>query len=238
MVWILDLYRSPMAKKVVMAGTGLILFGFVFVHMLGNLKLYAGPESLDTYAHFLREVGYPLIPKEGVLWAFRFGLLAAVGLHILSAWQLTQISHKARPQKYAHAPKRQESTYASRTMRWGGVILLLFIVYHLLHLTTGSVHPEFEHGAVYSNVVAGFQNPLVAGFYIIANIALGFHLFHGLWSLFQTLGWNGERFNQLRKAFAVTFALLVAGANISFPIAVLTGIVSPADTVQTTVADH
>ena len=238
MRWILDLYRSPMAKKAVMAVTGLLLFGFVLVHMLGNLKLYAGPESLDAYAAFLREAGYPLVPKEGVLWAFRFGLLAAVGLHILSAWQLTRISRKARPDGYAHAARHQESTYASRTMRWGGVILLLFIIFHLLHLTTGTVHPEFEHGSVYSNVVIGFQSPLVAGFYILANIALGFHLFHGLWSLFQTLGWSGERFNRFRKAFALTFALVVAGANISFPIAVLTGIVTPVDTVSSTAADH
>lgn len=236
MGWILDLYRSPMAKKVVMAVTGFLLFGFVLVHMLGNLKLYAGPESLNSYAAFLREVGYPLVPKEGVLWIARFGLLAAVGLHILSAWQLTQINRQARPKGYVHAQRHQNSTYASRTMRWGGVIILLFVVYHLLHFTTGTVHPDFEHGAVYSNVVTGFQNPLASAFYIVANIALGFHLYHGLWSLFQTIGWNGERFNRFRKAFALAFALVVAGFNISFPLAVLSGVVAPVDAVQTTAA--
>ena len=226
MSWILDLYRSPMTKKAVMAVTGIMLFGFVLGHMVGNLKLYQGPEKLDAYAVGLRELGAPVLGYGEALWLMRSGLILAVVLHILSAYQLTMINRRARPSSYRKT-RHQESTYASRTMRWGGVIILLFIVYHLLHFTTGHVHPDFVYGEVYNNVVLGFQNPLAAGFYILANIALGLHLFHGLWSLFQTLGWNGPRFNPLRKAFAVAFALIIAGANISFPLAVLGGVVEP-----------
>lgn len=224
MGWIIDLYRSPMAKKVVMAVTGLMLFGFVVGHMLGNLKLYLGPAKLNEYAHGLREIGAPFLGPGEFLWIARIGLLVAVVLHILSAWQLTQINRRARPQGYAKTAY-EKSTYASRTMRWGGVILLFFIVYHLLHLTTGDVHSDFQTGDVYHNVVAGFSQPLVSAFYILANIALGFHLFHGLWSMFQSLGLNGARFNPLRKSFAVAFAVIISAANISFPVAVLTGLV-------------
>ncbi len=224
MGWIIDLYRSPMAKKAVMAVTGLMLFGFVVTHMLGNLKLYLGPEKLNAYAHGLREIGEPFFGHGQFLWVARTGLLVAVGLHILSAWQLTQINRRARPEGY-RKETHEKSTYASRTMRWGGVIILLFVVYHLLHLTTGDVHSDFKAGDVYHNVVSGFSNPLTSAFYILANIALGFHLFHGLWSMFQSLGLNGGRFNHLRKQFAVAFAVVISAANISFPLAVLTGLV-------------
>ena len=224
MGWIIDLYRSPMTKKVVMAVTGMMLFGFVLTHMLGNLKLYLGPEKLNAYAEGLREIGAPFFGHGEFLWVARIGLLVAVVLHIWSAWQLTQISRRARPRGYAKT-SYDKSTYASRTMRWGGVIILFFVGYHLLHLTVGSAHHDFKAGDVYHNVVSGFQQPLVAGMYILANIALGFHLFHGLWSMFQTLGLSGARFNPLRKSFAVAFAVLISVANISFPIAVLTGLV-------------
>ena len=224
MGWIIDLYRSPMAKKVVMAVTGLMLFGFVLIHMIGNLKLYLGPEKLNGYAHGLREIGAPFFGHGEFLWVARFGLLVAVLLHIVSAVQLTQINRRARPKGYAKL-SYEESTYASRTMRWGGAILLLFVIYHLLHLTTGNAHGDFKPGDVYYNVVTGFSQPLVSGFYILANIALGFHLFHGLWSLFQSLGLNGGRFNAVRKQFAIAFAVIISAANISFPIAVLTGLV-------------
>ena len=224
MGWIIDLYRSPMAKKAVMAVTGLMLFGFVLVHMLGNLKLYLGPEKLNEYAHGLREIGEPFFGYGEFLWVARAGLLLAVGLHILSAWQLTQINRRARPAGY-QKETYEKSTYASRTMRWGGVIILLFVIFHLLHLTTGDAHSDFKVGEVYHNVVSGFSNPLVSGFYILANIALGFHLFHGLWSMFQSLGLNGGRFNTVRKQLAVAFAVIISAANISFPLAVLTGLV-------------
>lgn len=224
MGWILDLYRSPMTKKVVMAVTGLMLFGFVLGHMIGNLKIYGGAEKLDNYAVGLREFGAPILGHGEFLWIARGGLLAAVLLHIWSAWQLTLINRRARPQGYVKET-HQRSTYASRTMRWGGVILLLFIVYHLLHLTTGDVHSQFEHGKVYANVVHGFSNPLISAFYIVAQIALGFHLYHGLWSLFQSLGLSGPRFDPLRQKFAMAFSLIVSLVNISFPVAVLAGFI-------------
>lgn len=219
-----DFYGSTLTKKAVMAVTGLILFGFVFGHMIGNLKLYGGAAMLNHYAEGLREMGAPVFGHGQLLWVARIGLIAAVLLHIWSAWALTRISHRARPHGYAKVD-RQAATYASRTMRWGGVILLFFIVYHLLHLTFGTVHSDFDPKDVYHNVVAGFQNPLVSGFYIVAQVMLGMHLYHGLWSLFQSLGWAGPRFNKARQQFAVAFALIVSLANISFPVAVLTGFV-------------
>lgn len=219
-----DFTRSTLAKKAIMAVTGLILFGFVLAHMVGNLKLYGGAEKLNAYAVGLREMGAPVFGHEELLWIARAVLLVAAGLHIWSAWALTRISHKARPQGYA-VVSRQAATYASRTMRWGGVIVLAFIIFHLLHLTTGQAHPDFNHGDVYRNVVVGFQNPLVSGFYILAQVFLGLHLYHGLWSLCQSLGWSGPRFDRVRKNFAVVFALVVSLANISFPLAVLAGFV-------------
>lgn len=219
-----DFTRSTLAKKAIMAVTGLILFGFVLAHMVGNLKLYGGAEKLNAYAVGLREMGAPVFGHEELLWLARAVLLVAVGLHIWSAWAVTRISQKARPQAYA-VVSRQAATYASRTMRWGGVIVLAFIIFHLLHLTTGQAHPDFNHGDVYHNVVVGFQNPLVSGFYILAQVFLGLHLYHGLWSLCQSLGWSGPRFDRVRKNFAVVFALVVSLANISFPLAVLAGFV-------------
>lgn len=224
MGWILDLYRSAVFKKYVMAITGVMLFGFVLTHMAGNLKVYAGAEAFNDYAEGLREIGKPIFGTGQFLWLARIGLLAAAVLHIWSAVSLTRLNRRARPSRYV-MERHQASTYASRTMIWGGLIVLLFIVYHLLHLTFGTVHADFIPGDVYHNFVIGFQNPLVSSFYVLANLALGFHLYHGLWSLFQSLGWNGARFNDVRKTFAVGFALLVSAANISFPIAVLTGAV-------------
>lgn len=233
MQWMIEIYRSAMFKKAVMAVTGLMLFGFVFGHMTGNLKIYQGKYAdgvhqgeyaLDVYAEGLRELGAPVLAKGQALWLARIGLLLAVGLHIWSAWQLTLINRRGRPVSYQRVTP-QASTYASRTMRWGGVILLFFVVYHILHLTTGSVHSSFETGKVFQNVVQGFSNPVVSGFYILANLALGLHLYHGLWSLFQSLGLNGARFNDLRQKVAVAFALIISLVNISFPVAVLTGVV-------------
>lgn len=222
----LSLYRSAIGKKAIMAITGLALFGFVLVHMLGNLKLYQGPEKINAYGEWLREVGSPAIPHEGLLWMARLVLLGAVGLHILSATQLTLINLRARPKDYRDREAIQ-ATYASRTMRWGGVIIALFVVYHLAHFTWGSVHPDFIPGDVYHNVVSGFQVWWVSAFYILAQIALGFHLSHGLWSMFQSLGWwHSEADRDWRRTFAVTFALVITLGNISFPLAVLAGFVS------------
>ena len=224
---LLDFYRSAVGKKTLMAVTGLALFGFVLGHMVGNLKLYLGPEALNHYAEWLREVGTPALPPGGLLWIARVGLLAAVGLHILAAWQVTQISRRARPHGYSRRATIQAS-YASRTMRWGGVLIALFVVYHLAHFTLGSAwaHPDFVPGDVYHNVVAGFSVWPISVFYIVAQLALALHLYHGLWSLFQSLGWNHPNFNPWRRTFAKAFAAVIFVGNVSFPISVLTGLVS------------
>jgi succinate dehydrogenase / fumarate reductase cytochrome b subunit len=224
MAWFPDVVRSAVGKKAVMAGTGIILFGFVLGHMIGNLKLYEGPEALNAYARFLRSAGEPELPPSGLLWIVRLALLASVVLHIWAAWRLTRISQVARPSGYI-AGTRIHTSYASRTMRWGGVIILLFVVYHLLHFTWGTVHPSFVPGDVYHNVVTGFQVWWVSLFYIAAQVALGFHLYHGLWSMFQSLGWSHPRFNLWRDGFAHAFAWIITLGNVSLPVAVMSGLV-------------
>jgi len=209
---------STIGRKVVMAVTGMILFGFVCGHMLGNLQVYMGPEALNHYGRFLREFLH-----GGGIWIARGTLLAAVGLHIYSATTLTLEAWAARPVKYRFW-KADESTYASRTMRWGGVILFLFIVYHLLHLTFGAVHPDFIEGDVYHNFIIGFQSVPVSAFYMVATLALGLHLYHGVWSLLRTLGVSHPRYIRYAKGAAALFAGIVTGGNLSFPIAVLAGI--------------
>jgi len=227
MSWFTDLYRTAVGKKAVMAVTGIILFGFVVVHMIGNLKLYErgqfhGVPYLDAYGYFLRHMGEPLVPAYTLLWIVRAILIVAVVFHIWAAWQVTRISQAARPRDYVSRPKIH-TTYAARTMRWGGVIILLFVIYHLLHFTTGTVHPDFQEGNVYHNVVTGFSVWYVSLFYIVAQVALGFHLYHGLWSMFQSLGWNHPRYNHWRNGFAHAFAWIITLGNISFPLAVLAG---------------
>lgn len=219
------LYRSAIGLKAAMALSGIVLFGFVLGHMAGNLKLYLGPEAINHYAEWLREAGTPLLPPSGLLWIARVGLLAAVAVHIGAAWKLTLINRRARPQDYV-ARGVVQATYASRTMRWGGVIVLLFVLYHLADLTFGWVNPDFVPGDVYHNVVAGFSVWWVSAFYMLGQVALAFHLYHGLWSLFQSLGWNHPAYNGWRRRFAATFALVVAAGNLSFPLAVLSGLVS------------
>lgn len=209
-------FRSSIGKKVVMAASGAVLFGFVLGHLAGNLQVYLGPAAINAYALKLRH--FPAL-----LWAARLGLLAAVTLHIASAWSLTRTSQEARPIGYRERESR-ESTYASRTMRWGGVIVLLFVVYHLMHFTFGNAHPSFVPGDVYHNMVAGFRSLPVSGFYIAAMIALGLHLYHGVWSMMQTLGLSHPRYDHLRHAFAALVAVVVVVGNISFPLAVLTGL--------------
>ena len=224
MTWFGSFYRSAIGKKAVMAVTGLILFGWIFLHMVGNLKLYLGPVHLNEYAHWLRALGTPAMPETGALWVTRLLLLVAVLFHIHAAYALTIMNREARPVGYRER-EYVSGTYAARTMRWGGVIIALFVVYHLLHLTTGQAHADFVKDDPYHNVVSGFRVWWVAAIYIIANLALGLHLYHGVWSLFSSLGVTQARVSAWKRAFATTFAVLITAANISFPIAVLTGLV-------------
>jgi len=224
------LYRTTVGKKVLMAVSGVVLFGFVFGHMLGNLKMLFPPDEaghypMDVYAEYLREIGYPLLPHSGFLWIFRIVLLAAVVLHVVAALQLARRSRSARASGYGKNDDLSLS-YASRTMRWGGVIVLLFIVYHILHLTTGSLHSDFVAGAVYDNYVAAFRSPVVFGVYFVAQAALGFHLYHGVWSFFQTLGLNHPKYNHLRRPFAAAFAVVIFIGFLTPATLVLTGVIS------------
>jgi len=205
-----------------MAITGAMFVLFVIVHMLGNLKVYLGADHFNAYAHGLRTMGAPFLGYGQALWIMRGVLLLAVLLHILAAWQLTRMSWAATGPRYKMRPSL-ELSYASRTMRWGGVLLALFIVFHLLHLTTGTVHNDFIEGDAYHNLVTGFQVPVVSGFYMAAMVALGLHLYHGTWSAFQTLGWDGPRIRRVRRPLAAAIALVVVIGNISIPVSVLAG---------------
>lgn len=224
-VWPFDLYHSAIGKKYAMAVTGIALMGYVAAHTIGNLKLYLGAESLNRYGEWLRVVGEPALPANTLLWAVRAVLLVAVAVHIHAAYSLTRINRRARPTSYRSKRDYVASDFASRTMRWGGVIVLLFIVFHLLDLTWGTANPGYVEGDVYRNVVASFQRVPVALVYIVANLALGLHLYHGAWSIFQTMGWSNPRVNLWRRWGAVAFAALIVIANVSFPIAVLSGVV-------------
>lgn len=224
--WPIEFYSSDVGKKWVMALTGIVLLGFVLVHMLGNLKVYLGPEEIDQYGEALRDLGGHLVPRTNLLWAMRIGLIVAFGLHILAAYQLTLSNRRARPERYHSRRDYMAANFASRTMRWTGVIVALFLIYHLLDLTWGVTNPDFVRGAVYHNLVESFSRVPVAIFYILANIALGIHIFHGAWSLFQSMGINNPRFNIWRRYFAVAFAAVIVIGNVSFPVMVQVGVIS------------
>jgi succinate dehydrogenase / fumarate reductase cytochrome b subunit len=210
-------YDSTLGKKAVMAVTGAILFGFVIVHMLGNLQVYLGPEKINSYGALLHS-------NPGILWIARGVLLLAVALHIVSALQLWALNRKARPASYVRK-KSVRSSYASRTMMWSGPILFFFIVYHLLHFTGGQAHPQFREGDVYHNLVAGFQQTPAALAYIAAMIMLANHLYHGAWSMFQSLGVSHPRYTPILKRFAAISAIAIAAGNISIPVSIMTGLI-------------
>lgn len=222
----LTLWRTTVGKKFVMAVTGVMLVGFVFVHMLGNMKIYYGEAKFNAYAAWLREVGSPVLGHEQFLWIARAGLLVAVALHLTAALQLTLQGLAARPVAYA-SKENIETTYAARTMRFGGVILALFIVYHILHFTLGCVGfsaGQFQHTSPYRNVIAGFSVWYVSAFYAAAMAMLGLHLYHGIWSLFQTLGVRNIRSCGAYRGVAAAISLLVSVANVSIPVSVILGI--------------
>lgn len=219
-----DFYRSAVGKKYVMAITGVIMMGFVFAHMVGNLKLYFGAGEMNHYGEFLRVLAYPLLPRSGALWILRLALIVSLILHVHATYSLTMMNRRSRPTKYQSDRDYIAATFAARSMRWTGIIVLLFLIFHLLDLTFGPANPEFQHALPYENTVASFQRPLVAIFYILANLALGVHLYHGAWSLFQSMGWNRRRFNAWRRYFATAFAGIIVAGNVSFPLAVMTGV--------------
>ena len=210
---------STNGQKIVMAITGAILFLFVIVHMLGNLQVFEGREKLNDYGRFLHDV-----PE--ILWAVRSVLVASVILHIWSSVKLAARKLKARPVGYSKI-ESIASTYASRTMYWSGPIILAFVIYHLLHLTAGVVHPGFDfvEGDVYHNVVAGFQVWYVSAWYIFSIILLGFHIRHGAWSMFQSVGMNHPRHTPILKKAAAVLAVIIVLGYISIPFSILLGLV-------------
>ncbi len=213
------LVGSSIGQKVVMAVSGLVLYGFVIGHMIGNLQIYLGPAAINHYGVFLRE----FLHGAGI-WIARATLLLAVGLHVWSATLLTLGNWSARPIGYREWQARQ-STYASRTMVWSGPLLAIFVVYHLAHLTFGSVNPGFVEGQIYRNMVIGFLNPFASGFYVLAMLALGLHMYHGFWSMLHTVGLSHARWDALRRTLALALSGIVVAGNVSIPLAVLTGVV-------------
>ena len=222
-----NLYQTAVGKKWVMAITGIMMMGFLFAHMIGNVKMYLGPEEFNAYAAGLRTMLYPILPDNVFLWIMRSGLIVAFLLHLHAAYTLTVMNQRARS-KYQSKRDYIAANYASRTMRYSGIILLAFIGFHLGQLTFGKVaEPGYNAEDVYNNVVIAFNQSWVSIIYIVSMLALALHLFHGAWSLFQSLGVNNPRYNAARKWFAAGFAIIVAGINITFPIAVMAGVVGP-----------
>ena len=209
-------WQSTIGKKVVMAVTGIIGILFVIGHMTGNLLMFKGQDAMHEYALLLR-TSMPL------LWAVRIALLAAVLLHIVAAYQLTMRSRTARPDGYAKR-NPQVTTFAARTIKWGGVLLLVFIVYHILHMTLGTVHPQFTHLDPYNNLSIGFRNPLVVAFYLLAMAALALHLYHGSWAVVRTLGAGRPTVHPLRRKIALVIAVIVAIGFAIIPIAAVAGL--------------
>ena len=209
-------YRATIGKKVVMAVTGIILVGWIIGHVLGNLLVFRGPAALNEYAALLKS-------NAALLWAMRAGLLITVVLHVVAAVQLVRHEAASRPVRYAKRVP-QESTFASRTIRWGGLIIAVFVVYHLLHFTTGTLHPSFSHTDVYGNMLSGLSVPWVAAIYLVAVAALGLHLYHGVWSAFQTLGISGPTMTVARRRLAIGIAGIVYLGFTAIPVAILFGL--------------
>ena len=212
------LWNSSVGKKAVIAVSGLIWVLYLITHVLANLLVFQGPTKINAYSAFLHGTG-------GALWGARLILVAALVLHIVAAIQLAERRQAARPVGYASAREPQVSTLASRTIRWGGALVLIFLVYHILHFTVGTVHPSFVEGDPYHNVAAGFHNPVVVVFYLIAMAAVGLHLYHGIWSSGRSLGISPPTPHPLRRSLALALALLVWLGFSVIPIAVYAGVV-------------
>ncbi|MFI0709281.1 succinate dehydrogenase [Streptomyces inhibens] len=218
------LWGSTVGKKTAMAVSGIVMLLYLVVHMLGNLKIFFGAADFDAYAAWLRTIGEPFLHHEWFLWIARVVLVAAVVVHAVAAYQLSRRDIAARPTPYAH--RRRRASYATRTMRWGGVILGLFIVWHILDLTTLTVNPRAEAGHPYENVVATFSTWYGNTVYIVAMLALGLHIRHGFWSAAQTLGAGRPGRDRLLKGLANGLAAALTLGFIAVPVSVMTGVVS------------
>jgi succinate dehydrogenase / fumarate reductase cytochrome b subunit len=227
----IEFYRSAIGKKWIMAITGLGIVGFALAHMVGNLKMFLPPidgePDIDVYGHALRELLTPILPEHIFLWILRTGLIVMFALHVLAAYQLTIINRRARQQGYEGPVSYVSANYASRTMRWSGVIFLSFLASHLADFTWGvqPAAPEtWERGHVYANFIATFSRPPVTFFYILAMVLLGIHLYHGIWSMFQSMGSNHPRVNTARRYLATGLSVLISGGFIAPVLAVVFGV--------------
>jgi succinate dehydrogenase / fumarate reductase cytochrome b subunit len=211
--------RTTVGKKVLVAITGILFIGFVTAHMIGNLKIFLGSEPINAYGEWLRDMGEPAFPRSFLLWLLRIVLIIGLILHVGLTIHLARRSRAARQSRYVH-PRVVDANYASRTMRWGGLVILLFLIFHLMDFTWG-VHPDFVRGDVYHNVVNGFRRVPVTIVYLLAMVALGMHLYHGTWSTFQTLGINRKRWDAGIRALALGLALVIPIGYSLVPLAVM-----------------
>lgn len=227
----IEFYRSAIGKKWIMAISGLAIIGFAIAHMIGNLKMFLPPvegqPDIDVYGEALRELFTPIFPEHSFLWIMRTGLIVLFALHVLAAYQLTIMNRKARQEEYRGPVDYVSANYASRTMRWSGVIFLAFLAFHLADFTWGMqpMAPEvWERGEVYANFIATFNRLPVALLYIVAMGLLGIHLYHGIWSMFQSLGLNNPRFNKWRRYLASGLSVFISAGFIVPVLAVVLGI--------------
>jgi succinate dehydrogenase / fumarate reductase, cytochrome b subunit len=222
-----SLTRSSIGKKVIMAVTGLIWVGFVFFHMYGNLKIFEGAAYFNAYADGLRVLGGPIFGYTHLLWVARLGLVGALVLHVWAAVSLYQQARKARPQSYA-MHRTLQANYANKTIRYGGMVILFFVIYHLMHFTIGvpGVHGDFRAHDPYYNVIYGFQSWPVVGVYLLAVTVLGLHLYHGTWSMLQTLGFNNKNYDKLIRALGLVLALVISIGFAVVPISIVLGYVT------------
>ena len=215
---------NSVAKKAVMAVSGIIMVLFLIAHMVGNLKAFQGAETFNHYSEWLRSFGEPAFPPRTLLTLIEVVLVVSLVAHMWAAFSLWAQARRARPERYV-TKKAVAQSYASRTLRWGGVIIALFIVYHLLDQTFGAVNPAGTDTTPYERLVAGFSNPFVTAFYVIALILLGFHLRHGIWSAAQTLGQSNKRRERTVNAFSIAFSVVLIGGYLIVPFAVLFGLI-------------
>ena len=218
-------HLSTIAKKVIMALTGLVWIGFVFFHMYGNLKVFNGAEYFNHYAEALRSLGAPVFSHLHLLTLLRIVVVISLILHVWAAYSLTRQAQKARSTKY-EVKRTVAANYASITMRYGGTVILLFILFHLADLTWGveALSPDFDRLDPYMNVISSFQNPLVVLFYLLALTALGFHLYHGTWSMLQTLGILSQKYDKVVRICGLLLALVITLGFAIVPLAVLFGV--------------
>jgi succinate dehydrogenase / fumarate reductase cytochrome b subunit len=209
---------STLGTKILMALTGIVLLGFLVGHLAGNLLVFVGPQKLNDYAKFLKS-------NLALLWGVRLLLLASVAVHVVAAVRLTRLKAEARPVPYA-GKRAHGSSYASRTMMWSGPVIALFVVYHLLHFTTGHLHPTFDPENVYRNMTEAFTRPIVASIYILAMTGLGFHLAHGAWSTLQTLGLNRPHLDLTLRRAGLLVAVVIAAGFVAIPVGVWIGLVN------------